>query len=173
MCEMNESRPGDAKDRVALRALIEQANGGDPDALAKLGEFLDHNPEFWRKLGDLGGHAQTAWVKLIAAGNSLLTGSVTREADRLRSELLAGQVSPLERLLVSQIVAGHLELEYYRMRAAESPGGSLGQISTLQKQLDGAQRRFLESIKTLDLVRRLAARADAGSRLKLFKEATG
>jgi hypothetical protein len=150
-----EFRPPSAEDLAWLKALVEKANTGDRAAVAGLGEFLDANPQVWRRVGDMAGHAEAAWVAVIARGDSLIAGSVQREADRLRGDLLGDRPTPAERMLVDQAVVTHLELRHHQARAAAAPGSTPGQASMLAKRLDGAQRRHLAALKTLELVRRL------------------
>jgi hypothetical protein len=167
--ETVEFQPADAGDRAWLGALLERANAGDPGALAGVHEFLDRNPQLWRAVGDLAGHAEAAWTEVIAGGNPLIAGSVKREADRLRGELLGAGASPVEKLLVDQVVVAFLALQWEQMRAAEAPGSTAGQVSARQKRLDGAQRRFAEAVKALAVVRQLVGKADARTRLRVFQ----
>jgi hypothetical protein len=168
-----EFRPADDEDRAWLKALVEKANGGDGPALTELRAFLDENPRLWHRLGDMGAHAEAAWIELIANGDRLVAESVKREADRLREELRGETPGPVERLLADQIVVSHLRLQYLQTRAADSPGVTKGQQATLARQLDGARNGYLSALKTLALVRKLGAGGRAGTRLRVFAAAEG
>jgi hypothetical protein len=169
-----EFRPPDANDRAWLKALVERANAGDLDAVAGVRDFLDRNPQIWRSVGDMAAHAEAAWVELIGRGDRLLGEALTREADRLRGELLGDHPTPVERMLVDQVVVSHLELRYLQVRAAEAPGTTSGQIASATRRLDGAQRRYLAALKSLETVRRLSVRDDGRARLQVFRaEGTG
>jgi hypothetical protein len=157
---------GDA--RAWLDGLVARANTGDPEAVAELRALLDANPELWRRIGDLGGHAEAAWVGLVARGDRLIAESVRREADRLRAELLGERPSPVERLLADQVVVTHLELRYHQLRAADAPGVTRGQKSAADGRLAGAQRRHLAALRLLAAVRKLLAQPGARSKLRVF-----
>jgi hypothetical protein len=137
-------------------------------------DFLKRNPQIWRAVGDMAAHAEAAWVELIGRGDRLLGEAMTREADRLRDELRGDRPTPVERMLVDQIVVSHLELRYLQVRAAEAPGTTAGQVASATRRLDSAQRRHLAALKSLETLRRLAVRDDGRARLHLFRgEGTG
>jgi hypothetical protein len=159
--------------RAWLEGLVGRANTGDPEAVAGLRAFLDANPELWRRIGDLGGHAEAAWAGLVARGDRLIAESVRREADRLRAELLGERPGPVERLLADQVVVTHLELHYHQLRAADAPGVTRGQRSAADGRLAGAQRRHLAAVRMLAAVRKLTGRAGAGSTLRVFPAGEG
>jgi hypothetical protein len=169
-----EFRPPDANDRAWLKALVAKANAGDAGAIAGVREFLDANPQIWRAVGDMAAHAEGAWVELIGRGDRLLGEALSREADRLRADLLGDHPSPVERMLVDQVVVSHLELRYLQVRAAEAPGTTSGQVASATRRLDSAQRRYLAALKSLETVRKLVARDDGRARLHVFRaEGTG
>jgi hypothetical protein len=156
-----EFEPADAGCRAWLTALVERANGGDAGAIAELRRFLDSNPALWRKVGDLTAHAEAAWRDVVAAGNELVRESVGRESDRLRAELLGERPTPVERLLVDQVVLTQLELRHRQLRAAEAPGVTPGQATSETKRLEGAQKRHLAAVKMLETVRKLTGSGTA------------
>jgi hypothetical protein len=164
----DDFRPADDDDRAWLKALVEKANAGDAEALGELRAFLDDNPQLWKRLGDMGAHAEAAWVELIANGDRLVAESVKREADRLREELRGESPGPVERLLVDQVVVSHLRVQYLQTRSADSPGVTKGQVAALARQVEGARRGYLSALKTLVLVRKLGAADRARERLRVF-----
>ena len=75
---------------------------------------------------------------------------------------------------VDQVVVAYLAVQWEQLRAAEAPGVTAGQVSSRQKRLDGAQRRFAAAVKALAVVRKLVGGAGAGARLRVFQaEGTG
>jgi hypothetical protein len=166
--DKESSEQADAVTREWFQEQVEKANLGDHQALARLREFLDANPSFWRRLGDLAGHAEAAWLELISRGETHVRESIRRESGRLREELLGNTATPVERLMVDQIVVLQLEVQYLQIRAADVSGGTTGQVSLVLKRLESAQRRYLAAIKTLTLVRKLALSGDARARLRVF-----
>ena len=65
--------------------LVKRANAGDDDALAMMRQTLDSNPEIWESVGNLATHAQLSMVKLIAAGNKLVSESLLRKAKQMKT----------------------------------------------------------------------------------------
>jgi hypothetical protein len=165
--------PAAGDDRAWLDGLVARANTGDPGAVAGLRAFLDANPDLWRRIGDLGGHAEAAWAGLVARGDRLIAESVRREADRLRAELLGERPTAVERLLADQVVVTHLELRYQQLRAADAPGVTRGQKSVADARLAGAQRRHLAAVRMLAAVRKLTGRAGVRSKLRVFQAGDG
>ena len=139
---------------------VQEANQGDPLALARLREFLDANPALWRRLGDLELLAEIFWLELIAQGEVLARESIRRESDSLREELLGTTATPDEQLA--------LEVQYLQMRCAEVSGGTGVQIGLLLKRLDGAERRYVAALETRTLVLELALAGDARARLRIL-----
>jgi hypothetical protein len=91
----------------------------------------------------------------MAEGKPLTLESIRREADRMRLELLGGSPTPIEKLLVDQIIACWLQVKH-----AEMTAGSGREISVMQgrfkdQRVDRAQRRYLSAMKTLSQIRRL------------------
>jgi hypothetical protein len=116
---------------------------------------LDQRPEIWKKVGNLAAHVEATWIRLLAEGKPLTLESIRREADRMRLELLGRSPTPIEKLLVDQIVACWLQVTH-----AEMTAGSGREISVMQgrfrdQRVDRAQRRYLSALKTLAQVRRL------------------
>ena len=94
--------------------------------------------------------------------------SVRRESDRLRAELLGEKPTPIERLLVDQLIITKLELQNRQLRAAEAPGVTPGQSSSEAKRLAGAQKRFFAAVKSLETNRKLTGNGRAIPELRVF-----
>jgi hypothetical protein len=167
MAETVDSAASDA-DREWLADVVARANGGDQEALAELRRFLDTNTELARKLGDVAWHAESALTELISGGDALAAEAIRRESDRLRDELRGDQASPLEKLLVDNVVASHLHLRNLQLLAARSPGSTKGQTTLLAKRLEGAQRLHAGAIKSLVTVRKLLPAGKPAAPLRVF-----
>jgi hypothetical protein len=84
-----------------IKQLIARAQARDASVLPALREFLDGNPDVWRRLGDLAVHARDA---LLAAADSLLAReSMARRMDELEAELAGTSPTPLERVLAHRV----------------------------------------------------------------------
>jgi hypothetical protein len=144
----------------ALMNVARQAEEGDEASLKRLRQFLDENPEVWRRAGDIGAVAERAWIEAVAEDNGLLCESVPRRLRELKSELAGGDATPLEMLLVDLVGVTWLAAKHAELRASIS-GGSLQQATFRLKRAESAQRRFLGAIKTLAKIRALLPRAGA------------
>ena len=141
-----------------LRALVQQAKAGDVSILPKLRAILDEHPEIWQHAGDLEKVVVRAWVELLAGGDPLGAEAVRRKADQLRAELEGDSPTPLERLLVGQVVSHWLELSHAQVMAADPGEATPGQAGFRLRRAESAQKRYLAAIKTLTTVRALVPR---------------
>jgi len=147
-------QPDEQPKTLTLQELVEAANQGSAAALKALRHVLDEHPEIWQKAGNLAAHAEQTWTRLVADGNALALESIRREAERLRGTLLGPCPSPIERLLVDQIVACWLQAKHAEVASA-SQVSSVIQARFRDQRLDRAQRRYLSAMKTLSQIRGL------------------
>jgi hypothetical protein len=138
-----------------LRELLERARQGDRDALPRLREVLDNCPQLWQHFGDLGRHAEAAWIELVGGQDLYLKESLERKAAAMKVELAGSDPTPLERLLVERIVSCWLQFAHADAVLAQVKDLSLKQAEFASKRQDRAHRRYLMAIGTLATVRRL------------------
>ncbi len=137
------------------QVLLKRANEGEGPALVELRELCEGHPELWAGIGNLAGHAQTSLIRAIAGENTVVAEAIGRRAAELRRELAGPEPTPLERLLVSRIVACWLALHYAEARYAQNLGKlTMEQGEYHQRTIDRAQKRYLAAIKALAEVRR-------------------
>jgi len=143
--------------RKQLAELIYRAEHGDSKAMPELRAWLDGCPEFWKKYGDLGNRAQQSWLDLLAGEDLLLQEAVRRNLETLRAEIGAAEQSPLEKLLVDQIVACFLQVQYAEITYAKAKGPEATKAvrQELMNRQESASRRYLAAIKQLAFVRKL------------------
>jgi hypothetical protein len=134
-----------------LGALVARANEGDQAALADLRRFLDAHPEVWQVCGDLGKHAERAWLGLIS-GEVLGTESIRRHVEQLRADLAGPRPTAMEQLLVNQAVTCYLAVQHAEIAAAR-PGSSSVQQLGVMKRCESAQRRYLGALRALAYTR--------------------
>lgn len=152
-----ERKPVEAPDPITrLQELVALAKYGDTEALESIRQELDGNPALWQAVGDLAALSEAFLISVIAAGNALVSESMEREIERLKSELAEGTTpTPLERLAIQRIVACWLHAQYTD-RATLAADATGSKIAAWGKRQEAAERRFQSAIKSLDLVRRLA-----------------
>ena len=138
------------------QVLLKRANEGEGPALVELRELCEGHPELWAGIGNLAAQAQASLIQAIAGKNEVVAEAIGRRAAELRRELAGPEPTPLERLLVSRIVACWLALHYAEMRYAQNLGKlTMEQGEYHQRTIDRAQKRYLAAIKALAQVRRL------------------
>jgi len=145
-----------------LGALLERAQKGDSEAMAKAREILAREPELWEQVGDLAAHAQGAWIDLLACGNPILEEAYCKKLAAMRAELSGPCPSPLEALLIDRIVTSWLQASHADAHAAQSREVPIGHAKFLAQRLAQADRRFRRAVAELFTMRRLL-RANAAS----------
>jgi hypothetical protein len=138
-----------------LRKVTAQARAGDASALPRLRRLLDGHPEIWERAGDLERVVVRAWAELLAVGDPVALEAVRRKAEQLRAELEGDAPTPLERLLVGQVVAARLAMGHAQAQEAGREERSLGQARFALGRSESALRRYLSAVRTLATVRAL------------------
>src|SRR5262245_41680555 len=151
--------PPDPAVTAELRALAKRAQAGDAAALLRLRELLDAHPEVWRQVGDLAALAERAWLAVLAGNNPLTVEAMGRSVAAMKAELLGERPTPVERLLVEQVIARWMEVKYCEATSADPGRRSPEPPGLALTRLESAQKRHLGAIKALADVRR---RAPAG-----------
>jgi hypothetical protein len=158
------SRP-ESEDEI--RCLLERARAGDPAELEALGQAMDRHPRIWQEYGDLAGHAQDAWIDLIAGMDLALKESLGRQVEAMTAELGGPDPTPLEVLLVERIAACWLQVSYADAAAARTCEISIQQGNYLRKRQDSAHRRYLSAVGALAMTRRLLSSSGTTARSSL------
>jgi hypothetical protein len=142
----------------ALVELARRASAGDETCLVGLRKLLDDKPEIWRTIGDVSILAEKSWIALLSRGNKLMDESIPRRLKEMKAELGGPAASPLEKVLIDLIGGTWLATQHGEIDAANSSGGSLQQANFRLRRAESAQRRLLNAVKTLQVVRALAPR---------------
>lgn len=137
---------------ATLKSLADGAKAGDAAALAKLRRMLDQHPEIWQTCGDLTKHAERAWIELLSA-DPLGAESIKRHIEKLEADLAGPHPTPVERVLVHQVVLCYLAVRHAEI-AATTPGkSSLNQAMFRTRRSEVAQRRLVSALKMLAQLR--------------------
>jgi sirohydrochlorin ferrochelatase len=145
-------------DPVRLKAILDQANAGDPAALPALRKILDEHPDLAAALGDLARHARQSLIALAAGGSPLAWEAIVHQVDALRARLLDEVASVLERLLVERLVVCWVEVHHASVDLTarlQSGTGDDPAARAAVLRLNKANSRFLSATKTLAVVRKL------------------
>ena len=128
--------------------------------LAELRKALEDAPELVSDLGDISRQLKYKIVHSLAPQPGLHV-VLKKQAEQMAKELGAEQASPLEHLLIDQVVIAWLRWQSvewtYQNNFEQSI--TLTKGIYLEKRLTAAHRRYLQAIESLARVRRLLARA--------------
>jgi hypothetical protein len=145
--------PADAE---KLLKFLKRAQSGDASTLPRL-QRLMREPGFADMCGcDLARLAELSLVGALAGENLVLKEGVLSKMASLRGELAGPDPSPVERLLVERVVACWLQSCAADVRCAQAKDLSFASGEYYQRRMDQAHRRFLQAVKTLELVRKMA-----------------
>lgn len=148
--------------------LLRRAAKGCKDAMARLRQLLDDNPEIWERAGDLVALAEKEWIDLIGKGDWLASESMRRHIAKLKTELAGTQPTRLEQLLVDQVGVTYLAA-YHGETLASTPLGNAALAMQRMKQAESGQKRLLKAVQTLTMLRSAAPRGLAPlDSLKIF-----
>jgi hypothetical protein len=136
--------------------LRRRAKGGELEAIRELTAIHHDIDDIGIDEGDLAVRAELALVELATSTLSEQT-KLVRHLARRRTELDGPAPSPIERLLVDRVVTCELHLNYLEERFVQAlkKGPNFEAEKHLERLVAGANRRLLQSIKTLAQVRRL------------------
>jgi hypothetical protein len=154
---------GPVGERIARTAAGRAAIQADVTALDQLRTRLPES----RGYAELRKAARTAiylWSGRAARSDPERGRRFLQLAVRVRDDLLSDGASPLEELLVEEIIACWLALEDAHLSyiMEMTTHNDLQSADARRRQLDSAQRRYLRAIKTLAEVRRLEVPAIIG-----------
>jgi hypothetical protein len=166
LTDSNE-RPGPTPEGLGrLQQLLDRTRQGDASALPALGMALEAHPELWQQYGDLAAQAEAAWIELISGPDLFLRDSLYRKMGQLRTELSGPSPTPLERLLVSRVVACWLQVHYSDTIAAQLRDAGPARHTTAIRRQSWAQQRYLQAIRSLATVRKLLKPPPALTRVR-------
>jgi hypothetical protein len=144
-----------------LQATVMLARRGQKKILPKLRKVLDEHPEIVSQYGSLTLQVQDNWLQLIAGADLLLSETMRRHLDGMRTELAGPNPSPLDRLLVDRILACHVQVLYFEAMETSDPTAENMRLARYRMdRRDQGHRQFLSAVKMLATVRNLMARTN-------------
>lgn len=127
--------------------------------LAELRKALKDAPEWIGVFGDVSMQLRYKIIESLARQPGLRV-VMEKQVENMAEELGTKQASPLERLLIDQVIIAWLRwqsVEWAYQNGFEE-GPTLTKALYLEKRLSAAHRRYLQAIESLAKVRRLLAR---------------
>jgi hypothetical protein len=140
---------------AAINKMLCRAQAGDQSVLPELRKFLDSRPDFCDHVGDLSLHLLDNLLGAAAKGSLLVRETVARKAKAMEEELAGPSPTPLEGLLARRAVLCWLLVHIAELDAADLAAKGVAEGIHVQRRADSANRRFMQTLKTLSTVRRL------------------
>ena len=139
--------------------LLVLANQGDAKAQERIRRHVKANPGIFK--GDFGEFAKQSWVGLCANGDFMLTESLLQQVETLQVELAGEKPPPAIRLLAEQSALAWLRAHFYEVQLSTGHHAKLSpnKITELQALQMRAQQHYTGTLKELEKVRQLLARA--------------
>jgi hypothetical protein len=145
-------------DPQELKKILDRASKGDESVLPVVREILKDAGAVDRLGGNLARQAEQSLINTSVGENLSFREALVRKLQLLRAELAGPEATPLERLLAERVAACWLQLHLADSLLAQQEGKlTLRQGEYHQRTRDRAHGRYLSAIRTLALVRKLAA----------------
>lgn len=164
-----QSKPPFETEQEALESVIKKANAGDQQALTLLRKFLDQKPQIWNEVGDISKIAETAWIKLIAKGDTLTQESLKRKLAALHQKILGDTDHIFDQMMADVIRATWLEMHYLMSVDADATNRTAGQSTLMMRRLESAQRRHVTAIKQYCQIKKLLPGENRQPDLRIFR----
>jgi hypothetical protein len=143
-----------------LRELIEIGESGDKGVLSRVRHLLDRHEEITDHFGDAAKVATELWLKLYVGDNPVMAESTRRKLVLLRASIAGPVPTPLETLMVEQILIAWLQTHATEALHAQAclEKASDAVVRERQRQTEASRRLYAVSIKQLAELRKLLQR---------------
>ena len=152
--------PAKPVEEMSPEELIAAAKDGDAAAMSRLRPMMRKLPSRFQQLGDLGAMAVEKWLDTHCRKDLYHRECLKMHLAEMREQLLAEGDSPLERLLVEEVLLSWLRHNFWISREAgslqNSPGSKV--LKFTADQTRGAQRMYLKAIAELRKFRHIKVR---------------
>ena len=152
--------PAKPVEEMSPEELIAAAKDGDSAAMSRLRPMMRKLPSRFQQLGDLGAMAVEKWLDTHCRKDLYHRECLKMHLAEMREQLLAEGDSPVERLLVEEVLLSWLRHNFWISREAGSlqsnPGTKV--LKFTADQTRGAQRMYLKAIAELRKFRNVKVR---------------
>ena len=148
-----------------LQDLVARADAGDADALPRIKQLLDEHAQFTDHFGDVAKVAVECWLALYAANNAVLAEATRRKMVTWRASIADPNPSPLEALLIEQIMVCWMQSHYAEVMYAQAieTRASGPVLAEMAGQEEAGQRRLATSLQQLAELRKLLPDSESGT----------
>lgn len=144
--------------KLSSRELIERGWKGDESVSRELRQWVDRqDPAVLENLrGNMATNFKDVLIKKASGANLTKQHALDRQTQLMRDEIGGPNPTPIERMLAETASNCWLAYNYYQVAHDQWEGLTMLQSDFLLKRIQLAHRRFMETIKTLATVRKLA-----------------
>ena len=132
-----------------FEAVIRGANEGDDDALQRLRQLLEWNPDIWKSVADLGHLAKTALITEMAGDDLLMAESLNLKAAEMKESLISESPSRLEEMAADGVAISWMRLQQLEHRCAMLETNSRSWVEFWLKSRDRAQKAHEAAVRHL------------------------
>ncbi|NQV26095.1 MAG: hypothetical protein HQ518_17185 [Rhodopirellula sp.] len=158
--EVEIAPPAKPVEEMSPEELIAAATEGDSAAMSRLRPMMREFPSRFRQIGDLGAMAVDKWLDVHCRMNLYLREHLKMHLAEMRAQHLAEGNSPIERLLIEEVLLSWLRHNYWISFEARSLQSNAGTkvLKFTADQTKGAQRMYLKAIAELRKFRNIKVR---------------
>jgi hypothetical protein len=143
-----------------LRELVKKTHKENPkpEDVEALRRLFNEDPELWQAAGNMAKRTLDHLLRTYYVQSAYVQECVQRRVEKMREEFGYGQASPLECLLIEQILVCYVNLYVLEINSAGKLCESHSRETGLywDRRLTGAQRRFRRVCESLARVRKLS-----------------
>lgn len=152
--------PAKPVEKMTPDELIAAAMDGDAAAMSRLRPMMRKNPSCFLQIGDLGVRAVEKWLDVHCRKDLYFREHLAMHLTEMRAQHLAEGDSPIERLLIQEVILSWLRHKFWISQETGSLQNSLGTkvLKFNADQTRGAQRMYLKAIAELRKFRNVKGR---------------
>jgi hypothetical protein len=152
--------PAKPVEEMSPDELIAAAMDGDAAAMSRLRPMMREYPSRFLQIGDLGAMAVEKWLDVHCRKDLYLRECLKMHLAEMRAQHLAEGNSPIERLLIEEVLLSWLRHKFWISREAGSlqNGSGTKVLKFTADQTRGAQRMYLKAIAELRKFRNIKVR---------------
>jgi hypothetical protein len=141
--------------------VLERLQDGDLKQLPEFRRILNAHPDWADLWGDPGRLALDDALERLDKKNAAIGAATRHKLDALRKQLAGDDPTPIEQLLAERCVQTWYYLGHAEYLYATNDQQTYRQLEYMERRIDRAHRRFVQSLKALADVRRLGLPAMA------------
>ena len=153
-----EAQEDMSADSQCIQTLVQRAQAGDHGSVIALRTYLDANPSVWQSAGDLAAQTEKILIGIVSGSDLLRTECLTRKLEALKADLAGPNPTPVEKLVIARIAIAWLQVHSADLEATAMlirDNGATTLSVYAQKRLDSANRRYLQCLRSLEILRRI------------------